>query len=76
MGVLQRIEVSQRPSVDDQALYTYGVQVHVIVLVLDVRRVVVAGVERPSTAGLETARPEPGLGQVIKQRCEDPIEVL
>ena len=76
MEVLQRNEVSQRSSGDGQALYTYGVHVIVIVLILDVRRVAVARVGRPSTGGFETAQPEPSPGQVIKHRCEDLIEVL
>ncbi len=75
MGVLQH-EVNQRPSVDGQALDTYGVHVHVIVLILDVGGVAVAGVERPSTGGLETAQPEPSLDEIIGHRCEDPIEVV
>jgi hypothetical protein len=77
VGVLQRNGVSQQPSINE-ALYTYDVriQVHVIVLTLDVRRVAVAGVDRPNTGGLETALPEPSLGQIIKHGCEDPIEVL
>ena len=75
MEALQLNEVSQRHSVDD-ALYTYGVHVIVIVLIQDVGRVAVAGVERPSTGGIETAQLEPSRDQVIKHRCEDSIEVV
>ena len=76
MEVLQRNEVSRRSSGDDQALYTYGVHVIVIVLILDARRVAVARVECPSTGSIETAQPEPSLGKVIEHRCEDPVEVV
>ena len=74
MGVLQRNKVSQRPPVERQALCAYGV--HLIVVLLDVRCVAIAGVESPSTGSLETAQPEPSLGQVIEHGCEDPIEVV
>ena len=50
--------------------------VDVIIVLLDVRCVAKAGVERPSTGGLETAQPEPSLDQVIEHGGEDPIEVV
>ena len=72
MRDLQHNKVSQRPPVDRQALCTYGV--HVVVVLRDVR--CIAGVERPSTGGPETAQPGPSLDQVIEHGREDPIEVV
>jgi hypothetical protein len=57
-------------------LYTYGVHVRVIVLILVVGRVAVVKVERPSAGGLEIAQPEPSLDEIISHWCEDPIEVM
>jgi len=56
-------------------LNTYGVHDRVIVLILDVGRVAVVGVERPSIGSLEIVQAEPSLDELIGHRCEDPIEI-
>ena len=57
-------------------LYTYGVHVRVIGLILVVGRVAIVGIEHPSAGGLEIAQPEPSLDETISHWCEDPIEVM